>query len=97
MATNYITIKGFIKNGELNVDLPENVMDGEIEVKLPVIGAEIPWEDQPWTEEELAEFMVFEPIPAYEIETGGWEHLGITDSVEWLNEQKRKRREQHKW
>ena len=34
MATNYITVKGVIENGELKVDLPENVQDGEVEVTI---------------------------------------------------------------
>ncbi len=102
MTVNYITIKGFIKDGELNIDLPENVMDGEIEVKLPVAEDAIAWEDRPWMEDELEELLRPEPpMTGAEIVaaglTGGWEHLGIEDSVEWLNEQKRRRKEQRKW
>ena len=29
--------------------------------------------------------------------TGGWEDYGISDSVEWVEEQRRKRREQREW
>jgi hypothetical protein len=102
MTTTYITIKGTIKNGELKIDLPKNVIDGEIEVKLAVVQDEIPWEDRPWTDEELEELLRPEsPMTGAEIVaaglTGGWEHLGIEDSVEWLNEQKRKRNQKRKW
>ncbi len=101
MTVNYITIKGFIKDGELNIDLPENVIDGEIEVKLPVIGAEIPWEDRPWTEEELEELLHPDPKTGAEIakstSIGAWAHLGIEDGVGWVQEQRRKRQEKNRW
>ncbi|MBC7871009.1 MAG: hypothetical protein H7Y09_09245 [Chitinophagaceae bacterium] len=102
MTTTNVTINCYIKNGQINIDLPENVSDGEIEVKFRVVQDEIPWEDRPWTEEGLAELLRPEtPMTGAEIVaaglTGGWEHLGIEDSVEWLNEQKRKRHEKRKW
>ena len=28
---------------------------------------------------------------------GGWEHKGITDSVEWVEEQRRKIKERNRW
>jgi len=107
MATNYITIKGYIENGELKVDLPENVPDGEVEVIIPVSGDEngdrsevfdeISWDTEAWTLVELDEMLTFQPSTLGEILSeglvGGWEDRGITDSVEWVLEQRRKRRE----
>ena len=50
-----------------------------------------------WTEEELAKLTRIEPLPGAEVValglTGGWADMGIEDSVEWLEEQRRKRRE----
>jgi hypothetical protein len=50
-----------------------------------------------WTQEELERAVRIEPMSGSEMVkaglTGGWEHLGITDSVEWVEEQRRKRRE----
>jgi len=99
MATNYITVKGEIKNGELKVDLPDNVQDGEVEVTIPVADTGTqPWENRPWTEEELAEMLHFEGKSLGEIETGGWEDMGITNSVEFIEEVRRKQEEQYsKW
>lgn len=36
MAVNYVTIKGYVRDGKLEVELPENVTEGEILVQLPV-------------------------------------------------------------
>ena len=48
-----------------------------------------------WTPEELERAVKVEPMTGSEIVkaglTGGWEGLGITDSVEWVEEQRRKR------
>ena len=54
-----------------------------------------------FTEEEIKELLTFIPTSGAEIAAmgliGGWEHKGITDSVEWVNEQRRQRRERNKW
>jgi hypothetical protein len=99
MATNYITIRGEIKNGELKVDLPDNVQDGEVEVTIPVSDTgELPWEERPWAEDELADMLNFEGKSLGEIETGGWEDLEITDSVSFVEDLRRKEEERHsKW
>ncbi len=100
MATHYITIKGYIENGELKVDLPENVADGEVEVKIAVedISANV---DEPLTDEQIDALMRPSPKTGAEIiaagHTGGWEHKGITDSVEWLQNRRRQRREKRGW
>ncbi len=55
--------------------------------------------EESWTEEELAELMRVEPLTGAEIVAagllGGWED--IQNGAEWVNEQKRKRRQKAKW
>ncbi len=102
MATNTVTVKGYIKNGKINVDLPENVVDGEIIIEIPVETASpVPQNDQPLTDEEIDALMKPNPKPGSEIvknpAIGSWAHKGITDSVEWVAEQRRKRREKIGW
>jgi len=94
------------EDGEIKIDVPEGVqlpagdMRVTLEVDTPV--EEIPWELRPWTDEELAEMLKIEPKTGAEIvawleshETG-WENLGMTGE-EWVQEQRRKRREQLGW
>lgn len=54
-----------------------------------------------WTPEDIAELMKVEPLPPAEVVAlgllGTWADLGITDGAEWVNEQKRKRRERKKF
>jgi hypothetical protein len=58
-------------------------------------------EEAQWTDSEIAELMQVEPMTGAEIVAagliGGWEDLHISDGAEWVNEQKRKRREQRRW
>lgn len=103
MATSYITIKGHVRDGKIEADLPDDVIEGEIELKIPV--ERDAWsveESEPlWTDEELAQLINPNPRTGAEIialgHTGGWKDLGIEDSVAWVEEQKRKRRERHQW
>jgi len=107
MATYYVTVKGYIKDGELKIDLPENVADGEIEVKVPLVTEQpatsepADEDERPLTDEEIEELMRPEPKTGAEIAKnpaiGSWAHKGITDSVEWVLEQRRKRRERRGW
>lgn len=59
----------------------------------------IPSDQAPLTPDEIAVLMQVEPLSPAEIEAKGllgtWADLGITDGAEWVNEQKRKRRERH--
>ena len=75
--------------GQLELTLPEGLPSGEVQVTLeiPAVAADdIPWEERPWTDEELAELSKIEPKTGAEIvaagHVGGWEEYGITDSVE---------------
>ncbi|MBI5668319.1 MAG: hypothetical protein HZC41_09955 [Chloroflexi bacterium] len=63
MTTQYVTIKGYIRDGKLNVELPDNVVDGEVEVKIPIPAEE----DKPLTEAEIRELMTPNPKTIGEI------------------------------
>jgi hypothetical protein len=98
------------ENGDLEVDLPASLPPGEVQVTLEVSRDEdllgnrvaIPREQRPWTDEELAELMRVEPKTGAEIvewlqKEGGWEDKGITSGAEWVEELRRKRREEKGW
>lgn len=103
MTTNYVIVKGYIKDGQVQIDLPENVTDGEIEVRVPVEteSEALSQETLSLTDDELDALMKPNPKTGAEIialgHTGGWKDKGITDSVEWVLEQRRKRREKRGW
>ncbi len=94
MAIHYLRVKGQIKNGELqNITLPQYVGDGEVEIVLTLTekapsasGDE--WENQPWTEAELDEFLKSKPLTMGELLEsgliGGWKDRGIVDGLEFI-------------
>jgi hypothetical protein len=97
-------LKGKItRKGKLKIDLPEGLAPGEVEVTITVpTPDDLSDEDRPFTDEELKELMRPDPKTGAEIvarlkKEGGWEDKGILDGVEWVQEQRRKRRERHKW
>lgn len=69
MIVHYTRIKGQIKDGRLEVELPDNVTDGEVTLKLPVLIDEsiLPPGEGPWTDEEIAELLRPEPKTGAEI------------------------------
>jgi len=95
--------------GKLEVDLPSGLPPGEVKVMIEVPienqeASKLPWEERPWTEEEIRELLTFRPaesgaeIVAMLTETDGWwKDLNITDSVAWVQELRRKSRERRKW
>jgi hypothetical protein len=85
MAVNYVTIKGYVRDGKLEVDLPDDVIEGEVEIIVPVAA-----EEDDLTPEELQEYLNFKGLPLGEIETGGWEDRRIEDSVQFVQELRRK-------
>lgn len=93
-----MTLKGYItEDGKLEVELPEDHPVGEVNIII-----ESEKTETEWTDEEIAELMRHgEPQTGAEIakspEVGSWAHKGIEDSVEWINEQRRKRREKRGW
>jgi hypothetical protein len=105
MAINYVTIKAQIKDGKLvNPELPENVVDGEVELQVPVateVQAAQTVDDAPLTDDEIDALMRPHPKSGAEIAQnpaiGSWANKGITDSVEWVQEQRRKRRGKRGW
>lgn len=82
------------EDGELKVKLPEGIPPGKVHLKIEAVG-ELPEIAPTWTDEEIAEMIHIEPMTSIEIVaaglTGGWEDMGITDSVAWLKEQREKR------
>jgi hypothetical protein len=59
-------------------------------------------DDQTWTDEELAELLTpKEPLTGKQIVEkgllGAWKDMGIEDSVEWLAQQRAKRRRKFQW
>jgi hypothetical protein len=83
------------EEGELEIKLPEGLPPGEARITIEISPGEA------WTQEELARAVRIEPMSGSEIVeaglTGGWEDQGITDSTGWVEEQRRKRRDQRAW
>ncbi len=80
------------ENGKLEVDLPEGLPPGDVQVTI-----EMPVEEAVLIDEEIAELIQPKPIKSgaeivarLEAE-GGWEDLGINDGAEWVQEQRRKK------
>ncbi len=77
------------EDGELVFDPPKNLPPGEAESETA--------DEQDFTDEEIKELLTFTPKTGKEIVEsgliGGWEDKGITNSVAWVEEQRRKRRE----
>ena len=93
-------VKGHVtEDGELIFDPPKDLPPGEAQITI-----EVPSEttlEQDFTDEEIKELLTFTPKSGKEIVesglAGGWEDMGITDSVAWVEEQRRKRRERNRW
>ena len=91
-----INLKGYVtEDGQLKADLPENHPVGEVNLIIEPVD-----EEAPWTDEEIAEMLHPEPMTGAEIaqhpSIGSWADKGIEDSVKWVKEQRRKRRERFK-
>jgi hypothetical protein len=80
--------------GALRVELPSNLPPGNVRVTLEIA------DDEQFTDAELRELLEFNPRSGSEVIAaglvGGWEHKGITDPVEWVENERRKRRERSK-
>jgi hypothetical protein len=74
------------EDGKIEIELPEGWQAGDIRVEIPI--------EPTWTDEEM---LKPDPKPASEIVTGGWEDMGIEDSVAFVEEMRRKRREKNQW
>lgn len=92
-----VTLKGHLtEDGELRVKLPHNFVSGEVEVTITV--AEDQSDVEPaWTAHELQALLTPEPKSGAEIAEsdaiGAWEHMEISDSVEWVAQLRRVRRD----
>ncbi|MBI1281923.1 MAG: hypothetical protein GC179_27610 [Anaerolineaceae bacterium] len=92
-----LRLKGQVtSDGQLVVDLPKTVPVGDVEVTI-----EIPNADEQFTPEEIQELLTFKPASGADVVAeglvGGWEDKGITDPLAWVEEQRRKQREQRGW
>lgn len=85
-----IQIKGILtRDGKIEVELPDGWQPGEVHVEISI--------EPTFTDEELDELIQFNPKPASEIKTGGWEDIDIHDSVSFVEEMRRKRWEKNQW
>jgi hypothetical protein len=90
MAINYRTIKGYIRDGKLEYELPENVTEGEAEIIVPVTS-----NDEDMIIEDFQQYLKFKGLPLGEIQVGGWEDAEIEDSVEFIQMLRRKSWRKH--
>jgi hypothetical protein len=93
-----IHLKGRVtEDGDLVFDPPKNLPPGEVQITIEMPAETAQPLEQDFTDEEIKEFLTFKPKTGKEIVEegliGGWEDTGITDSVEWVEEQRRKERE----
>ena len=82
------------ETGELDVRLPGDLPPGEAHVTIEIPAAIL-------SPAEIEELLRVEPMDGAEIVeaglTGGWADEGITDSLRWVEEQRRRRRELRSW
>lgn len=82
--------------GQLLVELPEKLPPGDVDVTI-----NIPDADEQFTPDEIQDLLTFTPTSGADVVAaglvGGWEDKNITDPVAWVEEQRRKQREQRKW
>ncbi|MBL8165539.1 MAG: hypothetical protein JNJ61_26385 [Anaerolineae bacterium] len=83
-------------DGQLRFDVPDDLPLGDVDITL-----EFPSPEEQFTEAEVKDMLTFIPTSGAEIIAdglvGGWEDLGITDSVTFVDELRRKQREQRGW
>jgi hypothetical protein len=92
-----IQISGRITpSGKLEAELPPGLPPGDVEiiVQIPI--------EETWTDEELEEILrPVAPMTGSQIVEagllGGWADQGIGAGAEWVEEQRRKHREQTQW
>lgn len=77
------------EDGRLEIDLPMQLPVGKVELVIEIMEDEL-------TKPELRELADSQPMTGAEIVaaglTGAWEHRGIEDSVEWVEQQRKARR-----
>jgi len=95
------------ENDEITLRVPSELRGQEVKVRIePAHPAEqqpdeVPWEERPWTKEEIEELLRPNPSTLGEIarspEFGAWADLGIEDSQAWVDEVRRQEEERRKW
>jgi len=86
------------ENDEITLHLPSELRGQTVNVRIqPSLVNEQVMDERPWTEVEIKALLDFHPVPAEAIVTGGWEDMGITDSQDWVEEQRRSEQEQRGW
>ncbi|MDQ7026756.1 MAG: hypothetical protein Q9P01_11005 [Anaerolineae bacterium] len=88
-------IKGRITvDGRIEAELPDGWQVGDVLIEVPI-------KQEIWTDEEIEELMQSDPQSGAEIaaadEIGAWSDRGIEDSVAFVEEMRRKRRERRQW
>lgn len=80
-------------DGQLQFDLPADLPPGDARITIEVGAQEVDLSQQ-FTDEEIADLLTFTPKSGAQIVAeglvGGWEHKGIEDSVEFVEELRRK-------
>ena len=98
MATIHLTGR-VTEDVDLVFEAPKNLPPSEVQITIEVPRETNP--EQDFTDEEIKELLTFTPKSGKEIVEqgliGGWEDMGITDSVAWVEEQRRKERERNRW
>jgi hypothetical protein len=79
--------------GQLEFEAPHDLPQGEARITIEILTTDDS-DNEPFTQEEIEDFLTFTPRSGAEVVRdgliGGWEDMGITDSVEWVTEQRRK-------
>lgn len=100
MATIHLDGK-ITDEGKLEVKLPAGLPAGEARVTIELGPVTIDLGPETgWSSEEVARALKVEAMTGAEIVaagfTGGWEGEGIADGAEWVDRQRRARREQRR-
>lgn len=96
------------ENGELTAKVPNGVKPGEVRIIVELPDEPTVEEDLVWTDEELEGLLKVEPLTGPEIVAflNSQEYLSelaesqwkdIPDGAEWVEQQRRQRRERNKW
>jgi hypothetical protein len=96
-----IQIKGHVSvDGQLEFDIPANLPPGNVNITIEIPDA-LPEHSVELTHEEMADLLTFTPASGADVVaaglTGVWQDKGITDSVAWVEEQRRKQQEARQW
>ncbi len=91
-----IRLNGHItKDGKLEIDLPEGLPAGDVQVLIELSQQSDTQSPQTLTRSEIQELMQIELKSSAQLvkqleEEGGWEDRGIKSGAEWVDEQRRK-------